>query len=45
MNSELDIMEQAIKNADVYKKIKFLTTSKKESEKNAYDLGKELSEN
>lgn len=43
--SELDIMEQAIKNADVYKKIKFVTASKKESEKNAYDLGKELSEN
>ncbi|NMM61836.1 flavodoxin [Clostridium sp. P21] len=40
---ELEIMEKSLNGTKTYKKVKFLSSSKKESESKAYNLGKELS--
>lgn len=40
---ELEVMEKSLKGIKAYKKIKFISGSKKESESKAYNLGKELS--
>lgn len=40
---ELDTMEKSLNRIKVYKKIKFITSTKKENDAIAYGLGKELS--
>ena len=40
---ELETMEKSLNGIKAYKKIKFISGSKKESENIAYNLGKELS--
>jgi flavorubredoxin len=42
---ELGIMESALDDVKVYKKIKFFTNTKSKNDKTAYDLGRELSRN
>lgn len=42
-NGELDIMEKSLNGAKPYKKVKFISSNKIDSENKAYNLGKELS--
>ena len=41
--SDLETMEKSLNGIKAFKKIKFISSSKKESKDNAYNLGKELS--
>lgn len=42
MTTELDEMEKALQGTKPYKKIKFVTSTKKDDENKAYNLGKEF---